>query len=223
MERGGKGVVNRIYAYLTCLKKQLCLVSEADSSQRLSKLLEGKGRGKSKQASLSSQHQAASAAITPAMRQHATTRISQALRDNSALSYKRPQAAEEEEEDEEAGAEAAAFRWESGIYQGSSSKSAYLSKLANAVAQIKRASDLAQLDIPTAASEHTQARQLGNTAQDVLQTRTQSSQGAGILDKTQQQRNQEADAGTPAQPASAPQPVSENELQRLMHLLSGKT
>ena len=159
------------------------------------------------------------------MRQHATTRISHALRDNSALGFKRPQAEEEEEDAKEAGADAAAFRWESGIYQGSSSKSAYLSKLANAVAQIKQASDLAQLDLPSTASEPKQARQLGKTALAVSQTSTQSSQGAGMLDKTQQQHGPEAHVGTCAgqhQPASAPQSVSENELQRLMHLLSGK-
>ena len=205
------------------------LFSEANSSQRLSKLLEGKARGKSKQASLSSQHQAASAAITPAMRQHATARISQALRDNSALKFDRPQGEEEEEGggDEEASAEAGAFRWESGIYQGSSSKSAYLSKLANAVSQIKRAPDLAQLNFPSTALVNgvNQARQLGKTAQAVSQTQLQSIQGAEVLDKTRQ-HYPEAHAGTSAgrhQPTGALQPVSENELQRLMHLLSGKT
>ena len=147
--------------------------------------------------------------------------MSQALRDNSALNFERPQG--EEEDDEEASAEAGASRWESGIYQASSSKSAYLSKLANAVSQIKRASGLAQLDFPSTASEPNQARQLGRIAQDMSQTRTQSRQDAEMLDKTRQPDPQ-AHAGTSAgqhQPASALQPVSENELKRLMRLLSG--
>ena len=151
--------------------------------------------------------------------------MSQALRDNSALKFERPQAEEEERSDEEASVEAGASRWEAGIYLGSSSKSAYLSKLANAVSQIKRASDCTQLDFPSTASEPTQARQLGKPAQAESRTKLQSSHGAEMLDKTRP-HDRQAHAGTSAEQhrsASALLPVSENELQRLMQLLSGKT
>lgn len=197
--------------------------SEANSSQRLPKLLQGRSTGKSKQARRSGQHLAASAAITPAMRQHATARISQALVGNSALNFDTPRA--EEEDEEEASAEAGASRWESRIYQGSSSKSAYLSKLANAVSQIKRASNLSQLDLPSTLPEPNQARQLGKTAQNVSQTRDQSSQCAEMPDKTQQDDPQ-AHAGTFAgqhQSAKTSTACHENELQSLMHLLSGES
>ena len=185
------------------------LFVEASSAQRLSKLLQGKA--KSKQASLSSQQQAAPLAITPAMRQHATARISQALRDNSTLDLERPRA------------EAGAARWESETYKGSSSKSAYLSKLANTVSQIKRASDLVHLNVPPSAFEPDQGRQYGEAAQDAPVTGAQEGKGVGMLTEPQQRHDPQTAAVTAArQHQPSLQPVTENELQRLMQLLSGK-
>lgn len=211
-------------AFWTCPKSRIqqpnsCpLGSEATSSQRLSKLLEGKGKGKPKQATLPSQQQPASA-ITPAMKQHARARISHALQDNPALEQG-PQAGEE---DQEAAAEAAASRWECGIFQSSSSKSAYLSKLSNAISQIKRASEFAQLGVPSTASEPSLAWQHDRSAQDVSVTKAEARQGADkVLGRTEQQHDPEAHPAGRDQQSSALQSVSEGELKRLMGLLSGK-
>ena len=73
------------------------------------------------------------------MRKHATDRLASTIAHNSALDLESGQA------------ESGACRWESDIFQGSNSKSAYLSKLSNAVSQIKRASELAQLGVPATA------------------------------------------------------------------------
>ena len=194
------------------------LCSEAASSQRLSKLLEGKGKAKPKQATLPSQQQPASA-ITAAMRQHARARISHALQDNPALDLEAPQAGEE---DQETGAEAAASRWECAIYHGSGSKSAYLSKLSNAISQIKRALDFAQLGIPSTASEPNLARQHDTPAQDVSVAKAEPRQGADTVGKAQQRHDPEAHSAGQDQQLSALQSVSEDELKRLMGLLSGK-
>ncbi len=70
------------------------------------------------------------------MRQHASDRLAKALTDNCELNLESPRA------------ESGGSRWEYDIHQSSNSKSAYLSKLANAVSQIKRVSDLAQLGLP---------------------------------------------------------------------------
>ena len=110
----------------------------ASASQRLAKLLQNKG--KPKQAPQQSQPQTAPA-ITAAMRQHASQRVTKALQANSSLGLESTQAE----------AETGASRWESDIFSSSNSKSAYLSKLSNAVSQIRRATDLAQLELPAAA------------------------------------------------------------------------
>ena len=195
---------------------RLALPAEVSSSQRLSKLLDGKA--KSKQASLSSQQQPLPAAVTPAMRQHATARLSQALQDNSALKL------------EAARAEAGASRWESELHHGSSSKSAYLSKLANAVSQIKRSSDLAHFDLPATAFEPDQATPDGQhdrSAQDKSLTGAQSSKSSGTPGNEAQQRLEPQTYASPSagqrRPLEALQPVSEDELLRLMRLLSGET
>lgn len=200
----------------TCKHPWLFCLAEASSSQRLSKLLEGKG--KSKQARLSTQQQALPAAITPAMRQHATARLTQALQENSALSLEAPQAV------------AGASRWESKLHHGSSSKSAYLSKLANAVSLIKRAPDVAQFDFPATALELDQAMPAGQhdrSAQDEFPAAgAQSSKRSDMLRSEAQQTGSEPQThGTSAgqrRPSQALQPVSEDELLRLMRLLSGK-
>ena len=62
-------------------------------------------------------------------------------------------------------------------------------KLANAISQNKWASGLAQLSIPSTASEPNQARQLdiSVTGQNVSVTSVQLSQGAGIFAKPPEQ------------------------------------
>ena len=70
------------------------------------------------------------------MRKHAADKVTKALTANSELNLESSQA------------ESGAYKWESDIFQGSKSKSAYLSKLSHAVSQIKRAPDLAQLGLP---------------------------------------------------------------------------
>lgn len=199
------------------IQASLCF-AEASSSQRLSKLLDGKA--KSKQARLSSQQQALPAAITPAMRQHATARLTQALQDNSALSLEAPRA------------EAGASKWESELHHGSSNKSAYLSKLANAVSQIRAAPDVAHFGLPARAFEPDHAMPAGQhdrPAQDEFPAAgAQSSKSSDIVRSEAQQTGSEPQiqAGTSAaqrQPSQALQPVSEDELLRLMRRLSGKT
>ena len=190
--------------------------AEAASSQRLSKLLQGKA--KPKQASQPSQQQAAPA-ITPAMRDHASTRLSTALSGNSALSLEGTQA------------ESAAASWESAIFQSSGSKSAYLSKLANTVSQIKRASDVMQLDALHLAFQPAQAT---TPALPTQQARSQSGaspnrieivKGEPTPDRHWQKKSMQkqlAQADAQQQDVSELQPVSESELSRLMQLVSGK-
>lgn len=68
------------------------------------------------------------------MRQHAQARLAQALQSNTQLDLDASQ--------QQAGAET----WEASLFQSSNSKSAYLSKLSNAAAEIKRAEKLAEVD-----------------------------------------------------------------------------
>lgn len=104
------------------------VIAEATAAQRMEKLLQAKH----KKAALSTQPTSA-ASITPAMRQHARTRLVQALQSNPQLGL------------EPAQQDAGGKTWEASLFQTSSSKSAYLSKLSNAVSQIKRAATLAEL------------------------------------------------------------------------------
>jgi hypothetical protein len=162
----------------------------------LTKLLQNKG--KSKQATQSSQSQP-SPAITAAMRKHAADRITKALTDNSELNLESSQA------------ESGACRWESDIFQSSNSKSAYLSKLSNAVSQIKRASDLAQLGLPatvwvpdqatSSASPHMPGRM-----QSTNEPSAEDAGDAALLLLTSDPQNQ----------SSLAQPVSESKLRQMM-------
>lgn len=142
------------------------------------------------------------------MRQHATARITQALQGNSALNLEAPRA------------EAGASKWESELHHSSSSKSAYLSKLANAVSQIKRASDVACLDVSSTAFEPNQAMPAGQhdmSAQDQSNTGMLTQHGSGPQDHA-------AAAAGQHQPSKTLHSVSEDELVRLMQLLGpGKT
>lgn len=131
---GAEGASGAVFAALEAAEAQHNRQQQDVSvSQRLTKLLQNKG--KSKQASRSSQPQP-SPAINAAMRKHAADKVTKALTANSELNLESSQA------------ESGAYKWESDIFQGSKSKSAYLSKLSHAVSQIKRAPDLAQLGLP---------------------------------------------------------------------------
>lgn len=126
------------------------------------KLLEGKGKGKSKQASLSSQQQAASAANTPAMRQHATASISQALQDDSAFHLRDDELKKK-------------IKKQVGIWNlpGQQQQSAYLNALANAEPHRPRGHRVwRSLTVP---SEPNQARHLGRKGHHVSLTGAQSS------------------------------------------------
>lgn len=99
----------------------------------MQKLLQAKPKKAGRQAQQALR--SGTASITPAMRQHAQTRLLQALqKSNAQLGLETSQQ------------QSGATTWEGSLFQASNSKSAYLSKLANAVAQIKRATSLAELD-----------------------------------------------------------------------------
>lgn len=68
------------------------------------------------------------------MRQHAQARLAQALQSNTKLEL------------DASRHQAGAKTWEASLFQSSNSKSAYLSKLSNAVSEIKRAEKLAELE-----------------------------------------------------------------------------
>ena len=191
------------------------LLAEMSSSQRMSKLLQNKG--KPKQAGQPGQ-QPALPSVTPAMRRHAASRISQALQDNSALNLAALQA------------ESAASTWESDIFRVSNSKSAYLSKLANAVSQIKNASNLAHLDVPATAFEPDQSTPPSALSSQHLKpgsaVSATAAKGASTLGTHPQanalQRHAAASAGQ-QQTSDALQPIGETELRRLMQTISGKS
>ena len=191
------------------------LLAEVSSSQRMSKLLQSKSKGKPKQAGQSSQQQALPS-VTPAMRQHAACRISHALQHNSALTLDALQA------------ESAASTWESDIFHASNSKSAYLSKLANAVSQVKKASTLAHVDAPANAFEPDQskppsARSSQHPKSSCAVSATAATDASTLsrhLQADDLQTHAIASAG-PKQNSDALQPIGEHELRRLMQTISG--
>ena len=135
------------------------------------------------------------------MRKHATDRLASALAHNSALDLEKTQA------------ESGACRWESDIFQGSNSKSAYLSKLSNAVSQIKRASELAQLGVPATAwvPDH----QATSSGQNVAE------RGHSPDQPTPTSQNNASPLGVRScqNQLSSQQAVSEQELRQLMQEL----
>ena len=133
------------------------------------------------------------------MRKHAADRITKALTDNSELNL------------ESSRAEFRACRWESDIFQGSSSKSAYLSKLSNAVSQIKRVPDLAQLGLPAAFWVPDQATSfasphMAGRMQSINEPSAEDARDAALLLVTSDPRHQ----------SSSAQPVSESKLREMM-------
>lgn len=141
------------------------------------------------------------------MRKHATDRLASTLAQNSALDLESGQA------------ESGACRWESDIFQGSNSKSAYLSKLSNAVSQIKRASELEQLGVPTTAwvLDH-QAIPPAASGQEVAGRECSPHQ------RIPTSQNNASPSGVttclPSQPSSSQQAVSEKKLRQLMQELN---
>ncbi len=136
------------------------------------------------------------------MRKHAADRITKALTDNSELKLESSQA------------ESGACTWESDIFQGSNSKSAYLSKLSNAVSQIKRAPDLAQLGLPVTAWEPDQATstacpELAGNMESITESSAKDARDAPLLRLTSENQH----AQSPAQP------VSESKLRQMMQHL----
>ncbi len=133
------------------------------------------------------------------MRKHAADRITKALTDNSELNLESSQA------------ESGACKWESDIFLGSNSKSAYLSKLSNAVSQIKRAPDLAQLGLPVTAWVPDQAtsfacRELAGKMESITEPSAKDARDAALLLLTSDDQHE---------PSSA-QPVSESKLRQMM-------
>ncbi len=172
------------------------MCTDASASQRLTKLLQNKG--KSKQASQSSQPQP-SPAISAAMRKHAADRLTKALTDNSELNLESSQA------------ESGACRWESDIFQGSNSKSAYLSKLSNSVSQIKRAPDLAQLGVPATVWVPDQATSsacpdITERMHSLNEPSVEDARNAALLLLTSDSQHEQSSA----------QPVSESKLRQMM-------
>ncbi len=133
------------------------------------------------------------------MRKHAADRITKALTGNSELNLESSQA------------ESGACRWESDIFQGSNSKSAYLSKLSNAVSQIKRAPGLAQLGLPATAWVPDQATssacpELAGRMQSITEPSANDTRDAAVVFLTSDNQDE---------PSSA-QPVSEDKLRQMM-------
>ncbi|DBA86973.1 TPA: hypothetical protein ACH3X2_14259 [Trebouxia sp. C0005] len=194
---GAEGASGAVFAALETAEAQHNRQQQdVSASQRLTKLLQNKG--KSKQASQSSQPQP-SPAITAAMRKHAADRITKALTDNSELNLETSQA------------ESGACRWERHIFEGSNSKSAYLSKLSNAVSQIKRAPDLAQLGLPATAWVPDQATppacpDMAERMQSTNEPSVEDARNAALLLLTSDNQHE---------PSSA-QPMSEGKLRQMM-------
>ncbi|KAL0036435.1 hypothetical protein WJX77_007708 [Trebouxia sp. C0004] len=193
---GAEGASGAVFAALEAAEAQHSRQQQdASASQRLTKFLQNKG--KSKQAS-SSQPQPPPA-ITAAMRRHAADRITKALTDNSELNLESSQA------------ESGACRWECDIFQGSNSKSAYLSKLSNAVLQIKRAPDLAQLGLSATVWVPDQATlspcpSMGGRTQSVNESYAEHASNAARLLMTSDSQHQSFSA----------QPVNESKLRQMM-------
>lgn len=98
----------------------------------MEKLLQAKNKKSGHQAG----QPTSTASVTPAMRQHAQIRLTQAMQSNTHLVLNTVQQ------------HAGCHSWEASLFQRSNSKSAYLSKLSNAVSQIKRAVHRADIDGP---------------------------------------------------------------------------
>lgn len=110
--------------------------AEHTATHRLQRLLSS-SNSKQKQKATTQQPQPATAAVPPATRDNARTRLVQALQSNAQLQLTAAQQ------------ESGAGRWEDALFRSSKSKSAYLSKLANASSQIKRATATTQLELPS--------------------------------------------------------------------------
>lgn len=136
------------------------------------------------------------------MRKHAADRLTRALTDNYELNL------------EGSHAESGACRWESDIFQGSNSKSAYLSKLSNAVSQIKRAPVLAQLGVPATFWVPDQATssvcpELAGKVESITEPSAEDARNAALVRLTSDRQHGQCSA----------QPVSESKLRQMMQHL----